>query len=196
MTSFFVSDVELNHFKPTLLWPRNYSTQKSGRSILDETSKHYYLNDSRFVIRFKLFLLATFCVPIIHVSFAAIQIIASMFKMLLNLSKILTDRENSSLHAYNALKDLIKIILAPLLVIALEISAIIGLIFPLNARKIFGSIERFMVNEFEAHSCYNKTIIQEEILENKGLSAPCFQPKTRGDEPPKDQTNIHNPSYN
>ncbi len=177
----FVSDVKLRDFQPTLLWPAEYEvTCPRRRLVLDPKTNQLYINDDRFEVRIK-FLLLIVGVSIFHTMLAILQIIVSCFKLFKDLIKVLIGGYNNiTKNFYDLFEDLCKIIIVPLLVAALEITAMIGLIFPLNSRKIFASIERLMVNSFEVHNYYNNEF--SVFKNNKFILAACFQPKSNTTE--------------
>lgn len=179
MKKFFVYDTKCSHFRPTFLWPKKYETTEiPHRTVLDKTSELLFLNDPRELVHIKCILLSIF-VPIFHGALSVLQILFSIGKLGLDIKRTIIEGPTKFYdNLHNVLKDLIKIILAPLLVIILELTAIVGMILPLNARKIFGSIERLMVNEFEVHKFWNSRYINNDKFQegNKAVLAPCFQP--------------------
>lgn len=185
MSSKFSNTVELKHLMPTLFWPLKYEYTKIPVSrIKDPTTNLLFLKDSRLLVSFK-FLVLTAAVAIYHSFLAALQILFETYKLFCNLTKLFTDdKKNRSMHKDNILKNVLNIIIAPLMVILLEITAIIGIILPLNCRKIYGSIERFMSLNFEVHKHYNLSMIQQHDFHigNKAILAPCFQPKEHVDD--------------
>lgn len=179
----YISYTNISHFIPTLKWQNEYTVQSTQKEVLyrvieDETTNLLYLNDPKNLIRFKCFLLATIGVPVIHVILCALQTAVNVLNIFLDILKIiLNGRENLSENLGNLTLNLFKLILAPLLVIALEITAVLGLLFPLNARKIYSSIERAMTNDlFEVHTYFNKKT-HKNVHGNKSVAAPCFQSK-------------------
>jgi len=66
--------------------------------------------------------------------------------------------------------DLLKILVTPILVSALLLSALYGIINPKDGRKLYRSIERLFSSK-----CKMKAI--DPLSRKPALTAPCFQPK-------------------
>lgn len=175
----YVHDTKWSDFQPTLNWPNKYKPS-IYRTVKDPTTDYLFLADTRSIVREK-FLHLIIYTPILHGLLAAAQIIYSFIKLLYDLIRLIIDgKQNLNKNANQILKDFIVLILAPLCVIALELTAINGLMFPLNSRKMFSSTERFISNTFYIHNQYNFFDIQDagnKNIGNKGIAAPCFQPK-------------------
>ena len=60
------------------------------------------------------------------------------------------------------IKNIAQLVLAPVCVVLLELSALYGLVCPYNGRKLFANLERFKDGGY--------------------VSAPCFQPLIFGDK--------------
>lgn len=199
----YVQNVSYKHFAPTFIW--KIDTQgEYKRTTLDKNSKMLFLNDSRWVIRAK-FLLLNIYTPILHGLLLGAQVIFSCLKSFYDLCNIIIDDKKFFYHnTLELLKNILKILVAPLLLITLQLTAVLGLLFPLNARKIYGNIERLMVNNFEVHKFHNHKLttclrslynpskdsiinveqptkdplinVDQTRKNNKFVLAPCFQP--------------------
>jgi hypothetical protein len=182
MKLVYFTETNGKHFMPTSTWPKNYYHSTTHRTLKDETTDLYFIDDTRNTIRAKCFVLAIILIPLVHVYLCVLQTTLTLLNILLDIFNIIIKgRMNFSANVAKLAWDLVKLILAPLLVIALEITAFCGLLFPLNARKIYSSIERAMTNDlFEVHTFFNKKSFQESpsFIGNKAITAPCFQPKT------------------
>ncbi len=160
--------VSIMDFKPITEWaPVNSLTYNSDLLWADNTPKYIrdtltnraYLNESKWCIRKKccLLILGT---PIIHtiisLEFTAFRILKLIsfahFWMNVNKEEPYSIKERSSC----AGKDLARVLTRPFHLIALQLSAIYGVISPCNGRKLYASFERLLPESF--------------------FLAPCFQP--------------------
>lgn len=192
----FVTDTNLSHFTPTLLWPNQYQDlylytyEQDGNKysertpmwrLVDPTTGLYFLSDPRYIIRLKFFYLALIGVPLMHIILTTFQTIVNLIRLIFDFGKMIYDgKKNFAENFSKFLNDILRLLFTPLICVALEITAIFGLLFPLNARKIYGSTERAMTNTLEVYSFYNKQFMKNMVKNsegNKGISAPCFQPK-------------------
>lgn len=127
------------------------------RNIIDQTTGRKYFNESKTTVGFKCFLV-TLGTPIVH-TIASLLNVAWRILKLVTLSHFWVPQKgnyNFTARAKEAGKDLLRIVVTPLAIIALELSAIYGIIRPYDGRKLYASCERALYNHF--------------------ILAPCFQP--------------------
>lgn len=159
--------VKLNDFQPLNKWIEDTEGEKfescSGEEIpkyiIDQTTNRKYLNESRFCVGNKCLLL-TIGTPFVH---AIAGIIAVAFRTLKVISFYHFWRVKTSEDHYDGkerLKDLgkclLRIVLEPIAILGLELSALYGVLNPYDGRKLYASIERAQYGHF--------------------ILAPCFQP--------------------
>ncbi len=139
-------------------------TDRSQLKVVDQTTGRSHLNDSHLVIRIKLLLAGTFggvghaVAMVSTIAYRGLRLV-TFFSFWQNLDKAkpyaLKDR------ACKFGKDLAHLAASPLILIAIEVSAIYGVVFcPRDGRKLFANFERLQYGDW--------------------LVAPCFQP-TFGD---------------
>ena len=145
-----VSDVRFtDHFTPSF-WRTEYCawnqpTEKQI-NVRDPLTDELYLNDSRFIIRNK-FLILNIAVPIFYTYLVAASILLGIIKLCI-LFGMWCCGYSSQESIYRIPSEALKIFLAPFILIAAEVTVLLGLIFPLNARKIFASIERLFIDNY------------------------------------------------
>lgn len=126
--------------------------------IIDESTGRRYWNESKGIVRFKCALL-TVGTPLIHPLTSVVTGVGLSALRVLSLSHFWAPYDiNASFSEklVNMSTDLLKIVIWPLFLLALELSAIYGLISPYNGRKLYASLER---------AYYDGAVL-----------APCFQP--------------------
>lgn len=137
------------HFTPSF-WGTEYTPwqhqNEINKSVKDPLTDELYLNDSRNTIRLKCFLLAI-AVPIVYSCLVIASIIWSIIIVLIIFGMWCCNNNNARDDSISF--EILKLLLVPLLLIAAEVTVILGLIFPLNARKIFGSIERLFIDNYD-----------------------------------------------
>jgi len=161
-------DIKIADFQPINTWildlnSGNWTDENDmdtgvPRFIIDETTKRRYTNESSGCVRFKCFLLV-FGTPIVHSLTALFHAATKIFNLVtlyhfwVNLEG---DAYNFKGRLENAGNDLLNLIILPLSIVGLELSAIFGVLSPYDGRKLYASIER---------AAYGDSIL-----------APCFQP--------------------
>ena len=147
----------------------DWREEVDGEKFLDETPKYIidqstgrkYLNESDALVRFKFVIFAIAGTPVVHSLSLACHVVYRIAK-LITASHFWIYKENESEYSFtcrleDAAVDLLKVAMAPLVLIGLELSAVYGIFNPRDGRKLFASLERF---EFE----------------NSFILSPCFQP--------------------
>lgn len=155
--------VNLKDFRLVNKWTIPDSGPKftNGASVYiqDQTTRKFYLNDSKKVVQIKCALLAI-GTPFVHIVAAIINVAVRVFKVL-SLYRF-WEGINSGPYQFKARMesfghDLVRIIGAPLILLGLEFSAIYGLFNPYDGRKLYATFERY-------------------FYEGQFNLAPCFQP--------------------
>lgn len=154
----------LKDFKPINTW----SLDKQGPTwlyddfepeyIIDESTGRRYWNESKGIVRFKSALLA-FGTPLIHPLTSLVAGVGLSALKVLSLSHFWAPNDiNDSFpkKLANMSIDLLKIVLWPIFLLSLELSALYGLFSPYDGRKLYASLER---------AYYEGPVL-----------APCFQP--------------------
>lgn len=128
------------------------------QKLIDMSTGRKYLNEEKSVVGFKCFLLTFGTIPV--------HAIASVINIALRIVTLVTfadfwlpgnsGRNDLKSRAMDYLENLLKIASAPLVIIALELSAIFGMVMPYDGRKLYASFERWSYGSF--------------------ILAPCFQP--------------------
>ena len=138
-------------------WPYTGGTPKV---LIDKATGRKYLNESKGVIRNKCNLLVI-GTPLIHPIAAVVNVVYRILK-LITLSHFWVGKEldyNFKARLGAAGKDLLRIIVAPLSLVGLELAALYGVVRPYDGRKLYASIERAIYGYF--------------------ILAPCFQPDAK-----------------
>ncbi len=154
----------LRDFQPYNRWTPKKNGEKweednSPKYLIDQSTGRLYLNESKGVVRFKCFLL-TVGTPFVH-SIAGICNIALRIFRLVTFYHLRRDKPEEKSYAFtarlgDAVKDLLRVVIQPIAIFGLELSAIYGLFRPYDGRKLYASIERAQYGNF--------------------ILAPCFQP--------------------
>jgi hypothetical protein len=146
----------INRWKPDLEGPRwGYDAHQDPKFLIDQTTGKKYFNESKSCVRIKCLLL-TVGVPVVHTVAAIINIAWKVLK-LISFSHFwcenfdLEYKFKARLKA--AGKDLLSIVTTPFFLVALELTAIYGLITPYNGRKLYASTER-AYNTFTLAPCF------------------------------------------
>ena len=156
-------DVCLSDFSYFNSWKEDVGgeTFKCGtpKYVIDSSTQRKYLNESHWTVRFKCVGL-TIATPFVH-------LVAGVVNIAIRTIKLITfyhfwkpksgDSYNLKGRVIDAVIDICKIIHTPLEYIWLEFTAIVGILFPYNARKVYASIER-------------------DLYDGWYYLAPCFQP--------------------
>lgn len=129
--------------------------------LIDQSTRRKYLNESSALTRFKFVLFAAVGTPIIHSISLSCHAVYRIAK-LVTVSYFWIPRENEITYSFKARLedaglDLLKIVMTPIVLIGLEVSAVYGIFNPHDGRKVFASLERFQFN-------------------HEFLLSPCFQP--------------------
>ena len=196
----FVNYIEKEHFLPSF-WQmkdyENYQTSVEGQYVREvpdpANGKEYYLNEPKYILRRK-FLLLNFAVPIIYTALTVANIIMCVIKFLYYLITGIANLDKKQLSKIPL--EIGKLLLAPLILIFAEAIVIMGLFMPLDARKIFASIERFLVINYDAASFLHDVIYAKDSKKDSNLRdilAPCFQPKVIKEN--KETREIADPSH-
>lgn len=120
--------------------------------LIDRSTGRSYWNESKAVVRVKCALL-TLGTPIVH---ATVGLATKLFSVI-TLYPLWGNSDSSLKSRFKELgKEIIRLALLPLGVIALEMAALYGIFSPYNGRKVYASLERSFYGEY--------------------LLAPCFQP--------------------
>lgn len=159
-------DIKLNDFKPFFnnwetdktdeFWP---NTQEPKYSI-DQSTGRKYLNYSEFNIRAKCVVLAI-GTAFLHPLAALANVIYRTVKVVF-LTHFWMPKDNEQTYCFKeraieALIDVARIVVTPVITTTLSIAAIYAVINPLDGRKLYATLER---------AYYGNAIL-----------APCFQPK-------------------
>lgn len=152
MNSLVKADFFLNNeWTPYKSGPKWEDEPEVPKYLLDRFTGRLYWNESKRVVGFKCALL-TLGTPIVH---ATVGLALKIFNVI-TLSA-LRSGEGSLKERFMAFgKDVARLALLPLGIIALEMAALYGVFSPYNGRKLYASLERAFYGEF--------------------LLAPCFQP--------------------
>lgn len=155
--------VHLAHFLPVSTWTVDlkgptYQTHENAKEIslyiIDESTGDRYLNESLRTIKNKLIAVAI-AAPLVE-SVGLLCNAANLAVKTITLAHLWNaknDQTESPLH--KIAKDLGIILITPLLFIGMELSAIYGIVRPLDGRKLFAAFER---------ASYKRSLL-----------APCFQ---------------------
>ncbi len=143
----------------------------------DRTTQRRYWFQENNILRFKCTLLLLWA-PLNHLAMAVKRgfrlVTAYHFRKVKVMKNTFNPRQIRPYPLLNRLQkqgsDLLKIAATPFLVIALELSALYGIVFPKDGRKLYASVERLFFSK-----CNMKAI---DLLSRKpALTAPCFQPE-------------------
>lgn len=169
-----MSSLTINHFFPFSTIDEdpysankyNYiSKQYDGKkvNVIDSSTGDKYVNDERNTIRLKCTMLL-FSVPIMHGFIALLDIVIRLMKCLSfyhfwkikkgRVSTISIPQPGLSVRAYSFVLDLVHIILAPICLICMELSALYGLFLPNNGRKLYNNFERLQYGEAILANCF------------------------------------------
>jgi hypothetical protein len=161
----------LKHFNPYSLWAEDKNSSSkfyngASQYIVDTSTGDKYLNEDRGVIWFKCALL-TLGTPFVHTIAAVVLTVINLVKLLsfyhfwkeLENNEYGTKDYNFQRRCLDAGTDLLRIILAPISVILLELAAVWGMIAPRDGRKLYASTEQLTYGHF--------------------VIAPCFQPEPK-----------------
>jgi hypothetical protein len=136
--------------------------------IKDTQTEKLYFNESKVTVRSKCLGLIFFN-PVANTVFGIANVTFRILR-LLSLSHfwIQKNHNKSSFkdRCTSFAKDLLRIALTPIILIALEVTAMYGLFKPLEARATYAAIER---------KTYGKIFINRRLI-----SAPCFQASPKG----------------
>lgn len=160
--------ITLNHFRLFSDWDVDVSGDKfySGKPkfIIDTSTGDKYFNEDKDVIWFKCALL-TLGTPLVHAVAAIVTALANLARLITfyHFWKTLDDKKDHKAtydfgtRFLDAGRDVFHVLFAPISVVLLELSAVIGLFSPRDGRKLYASTERFTYGHF--------------------VLAPCFQPE-------------------
>lgn len=178
-----MSSLTFNHFFPLSTIEEdlnsankyNYASQKrDGKkvNVIDSSTGDKYVNDERNTIRLKCTMLL-FSVPIMHGFIALLDIVIRLMKCLSfyhfwkikkgRVSTISIPQPSLSVRAYSFVLDLVHIILAPICLICMELSALYGLFLPNNGRKLYNNFERLQYGEAILANCFQPINCRESI---------------------------------
>ncbi len=145
------------HFQPVNEW--STCNNILVLCIIDSSTGDMYWDEYPITIRGKAICLAIGA-PIVHVIAAVLSIAVSIFRIIGSLLRIMLIQEGSLEEDLYTIGYCVgKILTAPLVVCALEISAIYAIFSPYNGRKLYASFERLQ---------YGRSVL-----------APCFQPNPK-----------------
>lgn len=138
--------ITLKDFYPINAWKSH-----SEKFIEDATSKRLYLNRSVCEIRLDCLKLAIG--TLVLQSACAIIRIAYIIVKIATFSYLWCDKKNEKKYDFTARlsdagKDLLTILATPLALVGMELSAIFGVISPLNGSKLYASLERGLYGSF------------------------------------------------
>lgn len=154
------NQIHQNDFKIFNNWTvdRSGSRFSTGEPyyLIDQSTQKRYLNEDKFVVGFKCFLLTIGTIPVHSIA----SVVNSVARFCLAGSALFTNNPGQNLSLkqkfITCLKHLAHIALSPLIIVALTAAAIFGIFSPYNGRKLYASLERFQYGSF--------------------ILAPCFQP--------------------
>lgn len=158
------TDITLKDFYPINRWKIDndgpeYDYADGPKNLIDQTTKRNYRNEDLSTVWCKCALL-TLGTPLVHSAALVIGITIRIARLItfFDFWKDAPEKEQYDFTArlLDAGGNLLKIIFSPLIFIALEFSAIYGLIRPYDGRKLYASFERLQYGSF--------------------ILAPCFQP--------------------
>lgn len=149
-----VLPIHPSHFIPCNRW------ENSQGRIVDRSNGDQYCNDSKKIKRLKCLCLIA-ASPFVHL-FGQILNIANRIAKLITFAHLWYPSNKEIIFKARVLefaKDLLRIVLAPLLYLGLLLAAIFGIASPYDGGKIYATFER---------AAYGKHLL-----------APCFQPEAR-----------------
>ncbi|MDP3705657.1 MAG: hypothetical protein Q8R24_07065 [Legionellaceae bacterium] len=154
---------------------KSFDEEKSR--ILDLSTGDQYANEARVIIRFKCFLLSL-TVPIFHSIIAVLEIIITSL-MCISLYPFWKKRKedlSTGTYAKACFTDfaeiMFRILFIPIIVALLELSALYGLIFPHNGRKIYANLERLTYGGAVLARCFQPLNHVIKSKSNDTESAP------------------------
>jgi len=172
--------ITLKDFCPLNRWVISTPSNR----IIDCTTGREYLNQSQSTIRYKCLLL-TVLTPIIHL-IAGVEHVAYRIIRLVSFYNFWSSDNKTWEDKFKAAgKDLLLMITQPLAVLSLQLSALYGLLRPLDGRKLYATIERAQYPGFASFAytaigviCFGEPYGEyyKELAEEPFLFAPCFQP--------------------
>ena len=164
-------DIVLNDFQPINSWVEEnggetFDDKTTTKYIIDLSTNRKYWNQPTWLIRIKGFLLCL-GTPLVHLV-ASVYIIGIKSIRLISFwhfwKKAEPDQAHFIARLADAGTDLLHLIAAPFVYVALECAALYTVILPHDGRKLYASIERAQ---------YGQQLIPFVFPE---LLAPCFQP--------------------
>ena len=139
----------LKDFKPINTWsldnqgPTWLYDDFEPEHIIDQSTGRRYWNESKGIIRFKAALLAL-GTPLIHPITSLVAGVGLSALKVLSLFHFWAPKDINASFSDNLVDmsiDVLKIVLWPLFLLSLELSAIYGLISPYDGRKLYASLE-------------------------------------------------------
>jgi len=155
--------ITLQDFQIVNTWKEEVDGEKwsdgEAKFLIDQSTGKKYFNESQDVVGFKCALL-TLGTPFVH-SAASIANLAYRVLRLATFANFWIEKDGEKKYSFenrllDAGKDLLRIVLVPISILSLELSAVYGLFTPYNGRKLYATIERATYGNF--------------------ILAPCFQP--------------------
>lgn len=130
-------------------------SSKEGTWIVDQRTGRGYMNESRSAVSCKCFLLAI-GTPVLHSAIGIYTIAPRVVRILsfYHFWKKLEQDKQCVNRCLDAKEDAIHIIGMPFGLVALEISALVGVFFPYNGRKLYASFERLEYGGAVLATCF------------------------------------------
>lgn len=163
----------LKDFCPWNRWYQPTETRDGPPLDEDRTTQRRYWLQENYVLRIKCTLLL-FWAPLNHLAKTAervFRLFTAYHFTKVKLIKNTLDPKPYPLRSriQKQASDLLKILVTPILVSALVLSALYGIINPKDGRKLYASTERLFFSK-----CKMKAI--DPLSRKPALTAPCFQP--------------------
>lgn len=157
----FKNPLTMGDFCPWNSW------EKDGGAIVDKTTGYMYGSEPTMLSRFKCFLVAL-GTPFFHTLSVIVNIVYRVLKIL-SFHDYWGSNKSFKACLIEQGKDFFRIVAAPLVLVALELSAIYGLVCPREGKKLYASFDRLMFYHIVDYNGFLPVHF-----------APCFQPYAKG----------------
>jgi hypothetical protein len=158
-----INSWQLDDSGKTWLW-EDMGIPGEPKYLIDKTTRRYYFNVSKDIIRCTCFILAI-ATPIIH-AVTEVANVAYRAIRLLSLYHFWKDTKQSQRgRMTDAGYDLLRLVSAPIAYVGLELAAIYGIFNPYDGRKLYSTLERQTYEgQFALAKCFkSKTSEEREI---------------------------------